>query len=180
MDAVHFIQQTLAQAQFRLRATCNGLDDAQARWRPAPEANCVGFILWHLARTEDNLASGEQGLDTLWAGDGWHARFGNDVDAPAVLADRQSALALDIPPLPLLLDYQAAAAERTRALLATLTAGDLDQPSRSWPAMQLADVLRHLATHKNNHHGQIDFLRGLQQDDWDLPPGTGVRLPDDA
>ena len=46
--------------------------------------------------------------------------------------------------------------------------------------MQLADVLRHLATHKNNHHGQIDFLRGLQQDDWDLPPGTGVRLPDDA
>ena len=180
MDAVQFITQTLAQAQFRLRATCHGLDDAQARWRPAPEANCVGFILWHLARTEDNLASGEQGLDTLWAGDGWHARFGNDVETPAVLGDRQSAFALVIPPLPLLLEYQAAAAARTRALLAGLSAADLDGPSRSWPGMRLADVLRHLATHKNNHHGQIDFLRGLQQDDWDLPPGTGVRLPDDA
>ncbi len=31
-------------------------------------------------------------------------------------------------------------------------------------------------THKNNHHGQIDYIRGLQDEVWDLPPGTGMNL----
>lgn len=31
-----------------------------------------------------------------------------------------------------------------------------------------------MITHKNNHHGQIDYIRGLLQSDWDLPPGTGM------
>ena len=34
----------------------------------------------------------------------------------------------------------------------------------------------YLITHKNHHQGQIDFIRGLQDDEWDLPPGTGIVL----
>ena len=30
--------------------------------------------------------------------------------------------------------------------------------------------LRHVIVHKNNHHGQIDYLRGLLEEDWDLTP----------
>ena len=41
----------------------------------------------------------------------------------------------------------------------------------------MSQALRHLITHKNNHHGQIDFLRGLQDPNWDLPAGTGMTLP---
>jgi len=41
----------------------------------------------------------------------------------------------------------------------------------------VAGSLRHLITHKNNHHGQIDYLRGLQEEARDLPRGTGVVLP---
>jgi uncharacterized damage-inducible protein DinB len=182
MDAVTFIQQSLAQAQLRLVASCEGLNDAEARWRPGQEANCIGFLLWHVARAEDGLASGELGEESLWvrAGDGepgWHVRFGQDVETPAVLGDRQSALGLEVPALRLLREYQAAASERASALVGGLSPADLDRPSRSWRGMELSAVVRHLATHKNNHHGQIDFLRGLQQSDWDLPMGTGVRLP---
>ena len=177
MDAVTFIGKSLAQAQLRLRATLDGLSDAEARWRPGSEANSIGFILWHVSRADDGLSSGELAQEPLWDA-GWHARCGHPVETPAVLRDRESALELAIPDLALLLEYQAEAAERSAQLVSGLRDADLDRESASWQGMRLADVLRHLATHKNNHHGQIDFLRGLQQSDWDLPPGTGVRVPD--
>lgn len=50
-------------------------------------------------------------------------------------------------------------------------------PDPGRPDLTVAGPLRHLITHKNNHHGQIDYLRGLQEEAWDLPRGTGVVLP---
>ena len=34
----------------------------------------------------------------------------------------------------------------------------------------------YLITHKNPHQGQIDFIRGLQDDAWDLPAGAAMVL----
>ena len=34
-------------------------------------------------------------------------------------------------------------------------------PDPDRPDFTVAGSLRHLVTHKNNHHGQIDYLRGL-------------------
>ena len=47
-------------------------------------------------------------------------------------------------------------------------------PDPPEPERTVASLLRHLITRKNNHHGQIDYLRGLRYEGWDLPPGTGV------
>ena len=50
-------------------------------------------------------------------------------------------------------------------------------PDPGRPDLTVAGPLLHLITHKNNHHGQIDYLRGLQEEARDLPRGTGVVLP---
>jgi uncharacterized damage-inducible protein DinB len=71
-----------------------------------------------------------------------------------------------------LVAYLEAADARTMEYVRTLTPNALDAAidgERTCGAM-----LRHLVTHKNNHHGQIDYLRGLQDPGWDLPPGTGM------
>ena len=57
MDVVSFLSQSVSQAQQRLLATCGGLTDEQAAWRPAPHANSIGFILWHVGRAEDRVVS---------------------------------------------------------------------------------------------------------------------------
>ena len=63
-------------------------------------------------------------------------------------------------------------------MLGTLTAAKLDEPiGPSRPGQSVAGNLRHLLTHKNNHPGQVDYIRGLQNQNWDLPPGTGAVLP---
>ena len=63
----------------------------------------------------------------------------------------------------------------TMRFLESLTLDDLDvAPVSGQPERTMAALLRHQITHKNNHHGQVDYIRGLQEADWDLPPGTGV------
>jgi hypothetical protein len=47
-------------------------------------------------------------------------------------------------------------------------------PDPRQPERNVATYFRHMITHKNNHHGQIDFIRGLRHPEWDLTPGTGI------
>ena len=177
MDTVAFISDCLAQVHLRLLATCDGLSPEELLWRPAPTANNIGFILWHLNRHEDARVTetGKLGED-VWAADGWHERFGQPATAPDP-GDRMGLRALAIPPLEVLLGYAEAVQKRTVRYVAGLTPEDLDQaPDAARPELTVGGSLRHLITHKNNHHGQIDYLRGLQDEAWDLPRGTGVVL----
>ena len=178
MNAVGFISDCLAQVHLRLLATCEGLSPEQLLWRPAPTANNNGFILWHLSRNEDSrvTTTGVLGED-VWASDSWHERFGQPATAPDP-GDRMGLRALAIPSLEVLVGYAEAVQQRTARYVSGLTPEALDQtPEAAHPEHTVGGSLRHLITHKNNHHGQIDYLRGLQDEEWDLPPGTGVVLP---
>jgi uncharacterized damage-inducible protein DinB len=85
-----------------------------------------------------------------------------------------------MPSVEVLVGYLEAVYGRTRQYLSTLAPEELDDfPNPSEPERTVASMLRHVITHKNNHHGQIDYLRGLQDERWDLTPGLGVVLPDD-
>ena len=180
MDTVSFISQCLSQAQIRLLGTCDGLSQDHVLWRPAPHTNNIGFILWHVARVEDSRVSVLQGESSLWESQGWHKRFEQPVDAPDP-GDRMGLRALPLPSLSNLTGYLKAVHQQTDEFLSTLTPDRLDTvPDPSQPERTVVASLRHLITHKNNHHGQVDYIRGLLDDAWDLPPGTGFVLPPSA
>ena len=181
MDTVTFISQSLAQVHIRLLGTCEGLTQQQVMWRPAPHANSIGFIIWHVARGEDRLiASLARRAAALWESDGWYQAFGQPVDAPEP-HDRPRLRSLAVPSVEVLVGYLKAIDGQTRQYLSDLAPEDLDAvPDSSVPERTVGSMLRHLITHKNNHHGQIDYLRGLQDEWWDLPPGTGVVLPSEG
>lgn len=181
MDITQFIAMSLAQVQIRLLASCDGLTQPQVVWRPTPHSNNIGFILWHVARVEDSRISSFQGSGPdLWEAQAWYERFDQPVDAPDP-GDRVGLRALAVPPLDTLVGYLKAAHQQTERFLTALPAARLDAvPDSPRPGVTIAGSLRHLITHKNNHHGQVDFLRGLQDEAWDLPPGTGMVLPPPA
>ncbi len=178
MNTQQFIADCLAQTHLRLMATCDGLTAEQMAWRPAPAANNIGFILWHVCRNEDSRVTATAGRAfgfeaDLWVTGGWHERFEQPVSAPDP-GDRLGLRSLAIPTPDVLLAYTEAVNRRTARFLASLDDARLDAPiGRSEPRQTVGGSLRHMIVHKNNHHGQIDYLRGLQEEDWDLPRGTG-------
>ena len=177
MNTVLFISQSLIQAQVRLIASCTGLTHEQVMWRPTPYANNIGFNLWHLGRSEEAILLNLEQQPELWESEGWHKRFGQPVDAPDP-GDKSGLRDLPIPELGIMLDYLQAVHERTLTAVCKLTEENLNSspdPTRS--DHTLAVYLRHLTTHKNNHHGQIDFIRGLQDNTWNATPGIGLVPP---
>ena len=178
MDTISFITDSLDQVHVRLLATCDGLTQEQVVWRPAPYANNIGFILWHVARGEDRMITQLSGGSTdLWESEGLYIRFGQPVEMPDP-GDRMGLRSLAIPATDTLTGYLKAAHQKTSGYLATLLDDRLAEIPETYPrGVTVSQALRHLITHKNNHHGQIDFLRGLQDPNWDLPRGTGMTLP---
>ena len=182
MNTVQFITDCLAQTHLRLMATCDGLTGEQMAWRPASAANNIGFILWHFARNEDSrmtrTAGDQPGFKAdLWVKDGWYERFGQAETAPDP-GDRLGLRNLAIPAPEVLLAYADAVSRRSVQFLEMLDDARLDDHmGQREPRQTTGGSLRHIIVHKNNHHGQIDYLRGLQEEDWDLPSGTGGILP---
>jgi uncharacterized damage-inducible protein DinB len=177
MDAITFIRQALTQAHERLMATLGGLTDADAACRPAPNANTILEIVWHVARIDDRLGRRATGLGPeLWESQGWSERMGTTKDIrhgePYQFLKKEGA----VPPR---LDdvgaYLLALHADTLDKLRGLTPADLDRvPDPAQPDRNVATQLRHMITHKNNHHGQIDYIRGLLHPEWELKSGTGV------
>jgi hypothetical protein len=148
-------------------------------WRPAPHSNCIAEIAFHMARAEDRMVSSRAGLgEEIWESQKWYERFGYPREQDRK-TDFQMTGAPGVPVVTCenLVGYIRALHENSLARLEALTMEDLDRPpDPSRPEYTTATYLRHLIVHSNNHHGQIDFIRGLIEDQWDLPPGTGIVL----
>jgi len=171
MDTITFIRHATTQAHQRLLATLDGLDDETVIWRPAPHANAIIEIAFHVARADDRLGRRRTGLGPeVWTRQGWARRFGMSEDAYQFLRSGGP-----VPQLATIVEYLTAIHVDTQERLARLHPDDLERvPDPGRPEWTIAACFRHMITHKNNHHGQIDFIRGLRQPGWDLPPGTGV------
>lgn len=57
-----------------------GLQPAQLRERLDPDANPVGWLIWHLTRVEDDHVSEIAGRPQAWVGERWVERFGRPAD----------------------------------------------------------------------------------------------------
>lgn len=180
MDTIKFIEQCLNQVHERLVKSLQGLTQEELVWRPVPHANCIAEIVYHVARWADRFAGPRIGLGPeLWESQQWYQRFGyRREQAPDTEFQFLRVPGLPPPRLEDLLAYIEAVHQDTLRKVHSFSAEDLDRPADpSHPERPIVLYLRHLITHTNNHHGQIDYIRGLMQPAWDLPPGTGIVQP---
>ncbi len=172
MDTVDFIRDCFRQGELRLVATVEGLTDEQASWRPAAGANCIGSVLLHVAMAQDEMTARVRGEARALESAGWSSRFGAAARDPfswgnGAEEDRLSDV----------VEYLTTVDRLLMTTIESMISDDLDRViDEANPGQTVGTLLRHMITHKNNHHGQIDLLRGLQDPRWDLPRGTGVVL----
>lgn len=147
------------------RAAVDGLDADDLARVPAEGSNSIGWLIWHIARLQDHHMSELLGVDQLWVGGGWAARFdmapdpddmGFGHDAAQVAAVRPRSAAV-------LLEYLAAAQQRTASLLDRADPEALDRiVDRRWdPPVTLGVRLVSVADDSLQHLGQAAYLRGL-------------------
>jgi len=168
MQVNDFILETLNQVQAALTTAVDSLTPAEIKWRPNPEANSIGFMLWHLARCEDMFVLATiQRKPQVWVEQKWYEKLRlpeNPRDVGYGYTVEQLA-AFPVPQLDGLLGYAAAVRARTVEYLKNTTADKFDEliQTRVFGERNVGQIFAHLLCEITEHVGQIAYLRGLQR-----------------
>jgi hypothetical protein len=143
----------------------DGLTADQLATAPAPDANPIGWLVWHLTRVQDHHVAELMGADQIWVTDDWAARCGLEPDPSNTgYGHRPEQVRSVRPDSPeTLLGYLDAVHERTCGLLAGLSPDDLDRvvDGRFDPPVTMGVRLVSIADDCMQHAGQAAYVRGL-------------------
>jgi hypothetical protein len=151
----------------RIREVVHGVLDeltvADLTFRPDPQANSIGWIVWHLTRVQDDHIAGAAGLDQVWL-EGWEQRAGLPF-APEEIGYGQDPGAVSEVRLPaeFLAGYHDATYEQTISFVRGLRDGDLNRVVDEYfePPVTLGVRLVSVLSDDLQHAGQAAFVRGL-------------------
>jgi uncharacterized damage-inducible protein DinB len=142
----------------------DGLSVEQLTHRPEPDANPIGWLVWHLARVQDDHVADVAGTEQVWTAQGFADRFDLPFDTAATgfgqSADEVGQVRTDGG---LLAEYLRAVHEQTTSYVAELTADDLDRvvDTRWDPPVTLGARLVSVVADDLQHAGQAAYVRGL-------------------
>jgi Protein of unknown function (DUF664) len=162
----------LAEAFSRLpdlvSGAVHGLTPAQLRWAPTPDANSIGWLIWHLTRVQDHHVSALLDEDQIWTSDDWAEAVGLDPDPDNTGYGHTPDDVASVQPSSseVLVDYFDAVSTRTLAMIANLTAADLARVvDDSWdPPVTMRVRLSSVLGDDLQHIGQAAYVRGLLPD----------------
>lgn len=146
------------------RDVVDGLDDDQLSWRAGPDANPIGWLVWHLARVQDDHVAEVAGLEQVWTEQGFEERFGLPFETEEIGFGQTSQQVGQVrASAAVLASYLTAVHEKTIAFLATLTPDDLDRVvDEVWdPPVTLGARLVSVVNDDAQHLGQAAYVRGL-------------------
>ena len=142
-----------------------GLDRDRLAEAPAPGANTIAWLVWHLTRVQDHHIAEVLDAEQIWVTGDFAPAFGLPADPSNTGYGHSAADVLAVRPerAETLTGYLDAVSARTRAMLQELTPTDLDRiVDRRWdPPVTLGVRLVSVADDCLQHVGQAGFVRGL-------------------
>ena len=158
VDAFGRVRESVQQA-------VSGLDAEALNARLDPAANPIAWLVWHLARVEDDHVADAAGLEQVWLRDGWVGRFDLPLDPKAIgyghTGEEVAAVHGEDPEL--LIGYYEAVHRQTVGYVRGLRDEDFDRVvDRSWnPAVSLGVRLVSVVGDTMMHVGQVEYIRGI-------------------
>jgi hypothetical protein len=173
VNEAQIYQEQLDAMSAAVKAEFDGLDSELLYKRPAPSANTVGFLYWHILRIWDldlNHLVKQQGPDEdLWHRGGYSEKSGYNPDGKGLSrlagmglgysdeeVDEVSAASLDA-----LHDYHDALMAETKEFLSSGNDLRAEFSIAGRPAMTPAQRMQHLVGHTYGHVGDVRFVKGL-------------------
>lgn len=165
MDTTALLQDAYDRIPGVVRGVVDDLDLDALTWRPSPEANTIAWLVWHLARVQDDHIAEVAGSEQVYVTDGWPSRFGRpdgDVDTGYGASSEQVGAFRPVGG-DALVEYLDAVTTRTRRYLATIGPADLDEviDDAYDPPVTLGVRLISALSDDLQHAGQAAYVRGL-------------------
>ena len=161
------IDSGLNEAFEKLKRALDGLSEDELHWRPALESNTIDWMVWHMARVEDNWVNVRmRESESIWDRDGWAERTRVDEPSNGFGLTGEAIRAMPAFDVPKVMEYYSAVREGTRNYFANemqeedlkkeITHPRYDPVSYAW-------ILGHLLCEEAEHLGQIEYLRGMMR-----------------
>lgn len=166
MNIAELLIETYSRIPDGVERVLDGLDDAALTARPDAEANSIGWLVWHIARSQDAQVSAVADREDLWVADGWRERFDLPYDDAATgyghSAEEVGAFRAEVTDLR---GYLGAVHRATLEILAGLAEEDLDRVvDQRWdPPVTMGVRLVSIAADGLQHLGQAAYARGLYE-----------------
>ena len=164
MDARDLLEDHFTRIRELYVDTADGLSAEQAHWRPGGTGNSIAWLLWHLARVQDDHVAGLSEEPQAWE-DGWAHRFDLPFDVHDIGYGHSSEEVdqVRIADFGLLTDYHEAVHRLTLEYLARADRNELDRVvDRRWdPPVTVGVRLVSIVGDCLQHLGQAAYVKGL-------------------
>ncbi len=148
-------------------ALLDGLTSDELLWRPDPDANSIGWLIWHLTRVQDDHLAGVAENEQVWGTGGFAHRFNLPYAARSIGYGQSSREvgAFSVTDGSLLAAYHAAVHIETVRIVEGLTPADFARiVDRRWdPPVTAAVRLVSVVNDITQYVGQVAYLRGLAE-----------------
>ncbi len=168
MEGIALIQSGLGNSKRGTDRVLDGLTAEEISWQPRPDANSIGLILLHMARSEDSFVNSMiQGKPQLWETGKWYEKLNMSVEDTGNRLTAEQVEAFVVPDIKDLMAYTEAVRNQTLDYLKDATPEALSQKvelTRQLPFEPIVGVLLMVnVTHLAQHVGEISYLRGLKR-----------------
>lgn len=160
MGSAELLVDAFGRVQEEVHAAVEGLNEIQLGVRLDTDANSIAWLIWHLARVQDDHIADAFGVEQVWPG--WKARFGfSGFDTGYGHSSTQVARVQASAEL--LTGYHDAVHEQTIRLVSDVTDADLPRivDERWSPPVSLGVRLVSVISDALQHVGQAAFVRGV-------------------
>jgi uncharacterized damage-inducible protein DinB len=147
-----------------LKQKLEGLTEAELRWQASLDSNTIVWLVWHMARVEDNwingvVASGE----TVWDSGSWAKKTGIATEGNGYSNTPDEVRALPEVNIFDLVDYYDAVRTAAFSVIDGLSDDDMstNASSRRGRPTTFGWILGHVVVEESQHLGQIAFIRGI-------------------
>ncbi len=163
MELNEFVADALDKEREFLLEAVQDLTAEEMGWRAGPEANPIGWILWHMLRVEDMwFQFFIQRQTEIWERDGWNEKFGLPTRDNGFGHTQEQVSQFPALDLAQLLNYGKAVRAATLEYLKTLTDDDYPVvPREQRPEMSIGAICRQIIGEVYQHVGHIAYLKGL-------------------
>ncbi|MFD9389954.1 DUF664 domain-containing protein [Streptomyces sp. NPDC060000] len=167
MHAKDILIDGYSRIREEVHAAVEGLEPDDLVARPAAGSNSIAWLVWHLARVQDDHLADAFGLDQVWLTQDWEKRFGLDLPRHDTGYGHSAAQVakVRVSDSGLLTGYYDAVHAQSLTALRALTAADLERVvDERWdPPVTLGVRLVSVLSDDLQHVGQAAYVRGLLQ-----------------